>query len=62
MDIASRLEDGKPFVGKDKKFINALERGLPACSGVAIGVDRLLMGILDLRSIDEVVSFSWPRT
>ena len=62
MDIASRIKNGKPFVVKDKKFINAIETGLPACAGVAMGVDRLLMGILGLKSIDEAMSFSWPRT
>ena len=62
MDIESRLRDGKPFVGKDKKFIDAIEAGLPPCAGIAIGVDRLLMGMLGSASIDEVMSFSWPRT
>ena len=62
MDIESRLRDGKPFVGKDKKFIDAVEAGLPPCAGIAIGVDRLLMGMLGSASIDEVMSFSWPRT
>ena len=62
VDIESRRGDGKPFVRKDKKFIDAIEAGLPPCAGIAMGVDRLLMGMLGSASIDEVISFSWPRT
>jgi len=41
----------------DTDLVNALEHGLPACSGVAVGVDRLMMLVLDAESIDEVMSF-----
>jgi len=41
----------------DNKFIKALYSGLPQCSGVAIGIDRLMMIALDKSSIDEVLSF-----
>jgi lysyl-tRNA synthetase class 2 len=42
----------------DQRFIDALEHGLPQCSGVALGIDRLIMIALDSESIGEVLSFS----
>ena len=33
---------------------DALERGLPACAGAALGVDRLLMLLLDAATVGEV--------
>lgn len=45
----------KPF---DHHFINALRSGLPVCSGVAVGIDRLIMLAANKVSIDEVISFS----
>ncbi|MEM9759537.1 MAG: EF-P lysine aminoacylase EpmA [Pseudomonadota bacterium] len=45
----------------DPRLLDALASGLPDCSGVALGVDRLLMRILDVRVLDEVLAFSWER-
>jgi lysyl-tRNA synthetase class 2 len=45
----------------DYRLIEALRHGLPECSGVALGVDRLLMRILDLDSIDAVLAFPDER-
>ena len=41
----------------DKLFIKALENGLPQCSGVAIGVDRLIMLALDQSNIGSTMTF-----
>lgn len=41
----------------DKEFLDALQYGLPACSGVALGVDRLVMLFTDSVRIDEVLLF-----
>ena len=52
---------GKEVVAIDENFIAALVHGLPECSGVALGLDRLLMVLTAAESIDQVLSFSWPR-
>ncbi|HWR71237.1 MAG TPA: amino acid--tRNA ligase-related protein, partial [Dehalococcoidia bacterium] len=41
-----------------RRFLKAMV-DLPACGGVALGVDRLVMLLCDAASIDEVVAF--PR-
>jgi lysyl-tRNA synthetase class 2 len=54
----ARGENPEPF---DARLIAALRHGLPACSGVALGVDRLLMAILKLEDIDGVLAFGADR-
>ena len=43
----------------DMNFIAALDYGLPECSGVAMGLDRLLMVLAKVKDIKQVLSFSW---
>ncbi len=43
----------------DHYFIAALEHGLPSCSGVALGIDRLLMLKIKAKSLEEVILFPW---
>ncbi|MGC8926427.1 MAG: amino acid--tRNA ligase-related protein [Myxococcota bacterium] len=40
----------------DRVFIEALKR-LPQCSGNAIGIDRLIMVLLNLKSIKDIILF-----
>jgi lysyl-tRNA synthetase class 2 len=42
-------------------LIEAIRNGLPECSGVALGVDRLLMSTTKLEQIDAVLTFSTDR-
>jgi lysyl-tRNA synthetase class 2 len=45
----------------DDYLIGALHSGLPACSGVALGLDRLLMCQLELDDIDQAIGFTLGR-
>lgn len=49
---------GRPH---DAHLIAALEHGLPDCAGVALGLDRVLLHLLDAPNIAQVVSFDWQR-
>lgn len=42
-DNAWRKANGLPEIPIDRNFLAALERGLPDCAGVALGIDRLFM-------------------
>lgn len=56
-EIAHRQKHGLAQVEKDQLFLQALQAGLPDCSGIAIGVDRLLMIASGCSSIEDVIAF-----
>lgn len=56
-DQQSRAALGRPVPEIDEKLLAALEHGLPPCSGVAFGIDRLLMLLSGANSISEVLTF-----
>ncbi len=45
----------------DQRLIAALQQGLPACAGVALGVDRLLMAMLDTDRIGDVLAYDFAH-
>ncbi len=45
----------------DTRLIEALQHGLPDCSGIAIGIDRLVMLATDAKHINEVMAFPVDR-
>lgn len=51
------LELTKTSVSPDKDFLEALKIGLLNCSGIAVGVDRLVMLFTNSLSIEEVLLF-----
>lgn len=60
-DNARRREHGLPERPLDEKLLAALVHGLPPCSGVALGVDRLLMLATGADDIRKVLAFDWAR-
>jgi lysyl-tRNA synthetase class 2 len=38
-----------------------MEAGLPACTGVALGFDRVVMLAAGAKSLDEVIAFPFDR-
>ena len=56
-DNELRVQVGLNEVSIDELFLDALVKGLPACSGVAIGLDRLLMVLAQLDSLKEAMAF-----
>lgn len=60
-DNAKRKEKGLQTHAADERLIAALESGLPSCSGVAVGVDRLLMLLVEAKNIGQVISFDSER-
>ncbi len=56
-DHAARLEAGLPSAGNQETLIGALEFGMPDCSGVALGLDRLILWLSRGATLDQVVTF-----
>jgi elongation factor P--(R)-beta-lysine ligase len=55
-DLQQRQLNHQELLPIDEEFLAALQRGLPDCAGVAVGIDRLLMLQLGAQHIDEVLS------
>jgi lysyl-tRNA synthetase class 2 len=58
-DREKRLAAGLPLPPVDERFRAAMVAGLPECAGVALGLDRLLMCVLDAHNIADVLDFPW---
>lgn len=56
-DAIVRDQRGLPMREVDAAFLAALEHGLPACAGVALGLDRLIMLARGKTDIKEVQTF-----
>lgn len=60
-EIRYRRVHGLADVQHDRLLLDALKAGLPDCSGVAIGLDRLLMAMNGYDCIDRVLAFPIAR-
>ena len=56
-EIKERADLGKSHQPLDEEFLSALEEGCPPASGIALGLDRLVMLLTNSSTIDQVVSF-----
>ncbi|CDG22689.1 conserved protein of unknown function [Xenorhabdus poinarii G6] len=56
-DNRKREAKGMPVLPIDEHLLAALADGIPECSGVAMGVDRLVMLALKAQRISEVIAF-----
>ena len=59
-DLAEARKRGAPVNGTtiDERLLAALEHGLPECSGVALGLERLHMVLDGAEDIADVVTFA----
>ncbi|MCP3672612.1 MAG: EF-P lysine aminoacylase GenX [Gammaproteobacteria bacterium] len=60
-DLEQRRTNGAREVPMDELLLAALDAGLPECSGVALGVDRLLMCLTGTSHIQDVLAFPLER-
>lgn len=56
-EAAERASAGKTAYPIPEKFLSALA-GMPESAGIALGLDRLVMVLLDAETIDDVVAFT----
>jgi len=61
LDLQERKDLHKRLPPIDSLFLQALEAGMPPCSGVALGVDRLVMLLLDKENLEDVLLFPSQR-
>lgn len=57
-----RVSEGLLPLAMPRQLLAAMRAGLPACSGVALGFDRLLAVALGTTSIHDVIPFSFEQS
>lgn len=61
LDNVRRQARGLPQLPLDENFLAALETGMPACAGVALGIERLLMAMNGTDDIRDVLTISFAQ-
>ena len=59
-NLALRLQRGAVLPDIDTRLIQAMQH-LPECAGVAMGIERLLMALMQKDCIEDVMAFSFNR-
>ncbi len=57
-DLTVREQQQLNYMAPDVRLVAALQAGFPACAGIALGLDRLLMIKLQATSIADVLTFT----
>ena len=60
-DNRRRRARGQCELPVDAALLAALQRGLPDCAGVALGIERLLMTMQATHDIADVLAFPFER-
>jgi lysyl-tRNA synthetase class 2 len=60
-DNARRRERGLAGMPLDENLLAAIGQGMPACAGVALGIERLLMAMSGSDDIADVLAFAFDR-
>ena len=60
-DLVKRQHHHLPQPPLDHNLLEALDSGMPDCSGVAIGLDRVVMLLADIKNINQVLAFPMGR-
>jgi lysyl-tRNA synthetase class 2 len=62
IDVNQRRENnGRRQLPNDSQLLHAMACGMPKATGVALGVDRLVMLLLGFNSIRDVIAFPFDR-
>ena len=57
----ARQAEGKQPLPEESRLLEAMDAGLPACTGVALGFDRIVMLAAGAKSLAEVMAFPIDR-
>jgi len=57
----ARRKAGRSVYPLDRRFLRALDEGMPPSGGNALGVDRLILLATGARSIQDVLPIPWER-
>ncbi|MFK7767624.1 MAG: EF-P lysine aminoacylase EpmA [Mariniblastus sp.] len=52
-----RVKDGNALLPENSRLLDAMRVGMPQCSGVALGVDRLVMLAIGASTVADVIAF-----
>jgi lysyl-tRNA synthetase class 2 len=61
-DLMRRQTEKLEPVALDERLLKALAAGLPACAGVALGLDRLQLVLTGCDHIRNTLAFSYERS